>query len=94
MPKKESNRKDIWLIEWQDAHSRAGWATDRELEEFIKEEKCICEEVGWILSESKDEVVMGARRLKWRTNSLDSEWGLLQKIPKAWIKKRRLLKGK
>lgn len=89
----EKYKSDIWLVEWQDAHSKGAWCAPKEVEEFIKTEKCICLEVGWILSETKDEIVMAARKLKWKEDG-DMEYGLLQKIPRAWIRKKLLLRGK
>ena len=48
----------IYCIEWQDAHSRSGWVTSDELNSFINKERCIIRQVGWILSENKNEIVM------------------------------------
>jgi len=81
------DRNKIYLVEWHDAHSSGGWHTESQVKEFISKDRCICQEVGWILSETKDEIVMAARKLKWREDGTD-EWGLLQKIPKAWIRKK------
>ena len=79
------DRNKIYYVEWHDAFSSAGWHSPEQLEDFINLGKCICHEVGWILYETKDEITMAARR----TSIAESyEWGLLQKIPKAWIKKK------
>jgi len=87
------NKSKIYLIEWHDAHSAAGWHTDEEMKKFINQDKCIAVNVGWILNETKDEIVIGSRTLKW--NDKDTcEWGMLQKIPKAWIKKKVIYKFK
>lgn len=88
------NPKKIWLIEWHDAHSAPGWHSKFEVERFIKQDRCICQNVGWILSETKDEIVLACRRMKWAQEG-DTEWGMLQKIPKAWIRKKVIcnLKG-
>jgi hypothetical protein len=83
------DKSKIYLIEWQDAHANASWLSDKEVREFIDEEKCICQEVGWILSETKDEIVLAARTLKYRISDTD-EWGMIQKIPKAWIRKKMI----
>ena len=90
---KKNPRKTIYLIEWQDAHSASKWHTDDEVKEFIEEDMCICLESGWILSETKDEIVIACRMLKWKKDS-DPEWGMLQKIPKAWIRKKVIWKLK
>ena len=88
---KDNNK--IWLVEWHDAHSQSGWSTDEEIDRFVKEERCICANVGFILSETKDEIIIASRKLKWKEDGKDgkwAKWGELQKIPKAWIKKRLL----
>lgn len=85
------NKSKIYLVEWQDAHSVAGWHTNESIKKFIDEERCICINIGWILHEDKDEIVMAHRKLKWSETG-DDEWGLLQKIPKTWIRKKVILK--
>ena len=82
----------IYCIEWQDAHSRSGWVTSDELDSFINKDRCIIRQVGWILSENKNEIVMASQRVIEADKNNLCEWGLLQKIPKAWIKKRIILK--
>lgn len=86
---KSKTADKIYLIEWHDAHSASGWHNDHEVKDFISRDRCICLSVGWILSETKDEIVMASRRLKWHEKG-ETEWGMLQKIPKAWIKKKVL----
>ena len=76
----------IYLVKWQDAHASSGWFTQKEAEDFIKNDKCICQEVGWILSETKDEIVLAARTIQFTDEG--QQWGMLHKIPKAWIKKK------
>ncbi len=82
-------------VEWQDAHSGSGWYTDTEAEKFINKERCICHNVGWIISETQNEIVLACRRVKWAEDSqsleADPKWGLLQKIPKAWVRKVEVL---
>jgi len=81
---------DVYFIEWHDAHSNGGWFSKNELENFINKDKCICQEIGWILNEDKDVIVLACRRLKWAEDG-DAKWGMLQKIPKAWLRKKKLL---
>ena len=80
----------LYYVLWHDAISADGWHTEEETQKFIKERKCLIEEVGWIISETKEEIVMASRRLKWSKPDT-SEWGLLQKIPKTWIRKKRVV---
>lgn len=91
MKTKKIDKSKIYLIEWQDAHANTGWMSDNELENFINQEKCICQEVGWLLSENKDEIVIASRTIKYLQEN-ECEWGMIQKIPKAWIKKRIIYK--
>lgn len=85
-----NEKPKLFLIEWHDAHSGSGWYNDDEVVKFINKEKCICSEVGWLISESKDEIVVACRRMKWKEEG-DAEWGMLQKIPKSWIRKKEIL---
>ena len=86
------DKEKIYLIEWQDAHSAAAWHDSTEVDRFINKERCIVQEVGWILSETKDEIVMAGRTLKWGDDNGESpEWGALQKIPKTWIRKIKFI---
>lgn len=80
----------LYCVEWHDAHSNGGWHTEDEIKKFINQEKCICQEVGWILYETKYEIVMACRRLKWVEDG-DAQWGMLQKIPKSWIRKKKIV---
>ena len=87
---KKNNK--IYFVEWQDAHSNSGWFSKVDLERFIKRDRCICQEVGWILHEDKDEIIMASRKIKWKDDFSDCEYGMLQKIPKAWIRKKKIYK--
>ena len=80
----------LYYVEWQDAHSAGGWHNSAELEKFVNRDRCICEETGWIVSETKDEIVMACRKLKWVADG-DPEYGMLQKIPRTWIRKKQLV---
>jgi len=87
------NKNKIYFIEWQDAHANSGWFSPEATEKFIKE-KCICQEVGWIISENKNQIILAARTIQFTGE--DIQWGMLHKIPKAWIRKKIIfnLKGK
>ena len=80
----------LYLVEWHDAHSDSSWLSKTQTEEFINKEKCIIQQIGWLISESKDEIVLGCRQMKWVTEG-DSRWGMVQKIPKTWIRKKEIL---
>lgn len=74
-------------LEWEDAIAQAGWHTKEALERWTKEDCVVVKEVGWIYQETKKHIVLISRQ------SIDSpdgdiQYGLLQKIPKTWIRKR------
>lgn len=82
----------IYLVEWEDAFSNDGWQSDTEVKNLIEKEKCITINVGWILHEDKDYIVIASRKLKWESPEM-CKWGLIQKIPKGWIRKRMIYKN-
>ncbi len=79
----------LYFVLWHDAHSGAGWYRPNEVEDFLNEERCLVEQVGWLISEDKYEIVLAGRKCKWAKEG-DPEWGMLQKIPKAWIRRKKL----
>jgi len=81
----------VYRVEWLDAHCDTGWFFKEDLEKFINKKKCICENIGYLVHETKDEIVLAHRRMKWAEDG-DSEWGFVQKIPKGWIRKRKIIK--
>ena len=81
-------------LKWQDAHGNAGWFTKEDLEVEINEKMCIIEEVGWVVYEDTHEIHLVGRRNTWEEEGV-SEYGSYQRIPKAWILKKKILtKGK
>ena len=88
---KAAKNDKIYLVEWQDAHSSPGWHDPKELKRYIEKERCICVNVGWILSETKDEIVMASRKFKIQMDG-EMHYGLLEKIPKTWIRRKVIYK--
>lgn len=77
-------------IEWEDAIAQTGWHTEKEIQEWSDKDNTIIKEVGWIYKESKRYLVLISRKTE---ESMGDDpkyitYGLLQKIPKTWIKKR------
>ena len=72
------------IIEWLDAQSMAdgGWQRRKDVEKLTP---AVVKSVGWILEETKDHVTLIA-------HDGDTEVGGDFSIPKACIKKRRVLK--
>ena len=80
-------------IEWMDSTSWAGWRTNSEVDEWnnVAEDWGYCKQVGWLIRESKTSIVVAGRLIP-KTKFNEEQWGDLQKIPKTWIKKRKILK--
>ena len=87
-------KQKLTYIVWQDAHSNSEWFTQEDLEETIKETACWVQEVGWIIYEDKKEIHLCSRRVSWKKKNYNnvSEYGMYQRIPKTWIKKRKVIK--
>jgi hypothetical protein len=68
----------------------ASWQTLDVLIAEINTERWVCEEVGWIVYEDSNEIHLVGRRGMWEAPSTP-EYGLYQRIPKAWIIKRKLV---
>lgn len=76
-------------LEWGDAISNTGWMSENEAKEWAKEDHWVVKNVGWILEETKEYILLAA---KYSDGS--GEYGLLHKIPTTWIKVRKeLMKG-
>jgi len=74
-------------IEWNDAFCNTGWLSKAELKKLSDEEEFIIKEVGWVFKESKKQIVL-VSRYKPEDVRHGEEFGLVQKIPKTWIRKR------
>ena len=90
MIKKIIKNPKLIYIQWQDAHSTSGWHTKEQLEKVIAQEACIVEQVGWLVHEDDKSITIISRKLLWKLDNT-SEFGMVQNIPKAWIKKRKVI---
>ena len=86
-----TKKQKLIYLQWQDAHSDSGWKTSEGLEKSVNEDKCIVEQVGWLVFEDSSEIHLIARRLYWKKDSDTSEYGMYQRIPKTWILKRKTI---
>ena len=89
------DKQKLTYLQWQDAHANGAWFTAEQLEEKIRQEAFICEEVGWIVYEDDKEIHLCSRRGVWDKKSHESsifEYGAYQRIPKTWILKRKVIK--
>lgn len=85
-----SKNPKLVYIEWCDALSNSSWRSREEAEEWGDTDNWIVRNVGWLLKETKEYILFSSR---WNVESKysDEQWGLLQKIPKTWIRKRKVL---
>ncbi len=77
-------------LEWEDATSQNGWHTKEEVEQWIKDDNVLIRQVGWIIEENKKYLILVSRLGKSIfEGEEDPSYGLIQKIPKTWIRKRK-----
>lgn len=93
MPKKPKKKKlQLVYVEWMDAASnRVGWLTLEHCLEWVDGANHIVHECGFILREDEEYLVLAMR---W-TNSDEYQmdrFGDILKIPKPWIKNRKVIK--
>lgn len=87
-PKRVKKPKDAPLvyIEWEDAVSEAAWVTDQGLKDWLRDSEQLVRQVGWIVQETKNYIALVGRICT--TGPHTQDYGMLQKIPKTWIKRR------
>lgn len=74
-------------IEWHDAQDLGqGWKTEEDISSRVQEE-FIVKEVGWLYEETEKYIVIASQKA-WQ----DELFGHLTRIPKGWIRKRKILK--
>ena len=74
-------------LKWKDACSNSGWFTKEEALKWAKDSIWVVEQVGWLLEENKEYIILIGRQDGDRDEKTRS-LGMLQKIPKTWIVKR------
>jgi len=78
------------LIEWVDACSinlGEAWSDIEELRDYVKDGKCVCRNVGWVIYEDKEQIVIVSALQK---NSDCQEFERAAQafaIPKQWCEK-------
>ena len=72
-------------IGWADAiENLNGWHTLEEALEWAKDDNWIVHQVGWILEETKDYILLSSKQND-ASGGRDSTFGGLFKIPKPWV---------
>ena len=77
-------------FEWNDAFASAGWHSKDDLKELAESDFYI-KEAGWLIEETPKYVIIGQ---SWtEEDGFKSEkFSNIHKIPKTWIRKRKVLK--
>jgi len=78
-------------IEWADATSPAEntWRDEYEAKQWAKDDDYWIKQVGWILEENNKYILLASHKSITKTDTQIEQFGLLQKIPKTWIRHRK-----
>ena len=81
-------------IEWADATSpeHGVWWTECEIKRWAKEDSYWVDQVGWVLEENDKYILLAGHRSTTKSGNDIIQYGQIQKIPKTWIRKRRVIK--
>ena len=86
----ETELTPIVHLEWHDAHGNSGWHTEEETAKWA-EGVWMVADVGYLIHETKACLVFAQRFMPRGDAAGDQQWGGLHKIPKGWIRKRKIL---
>ena len=78
-------------IEWNDAIYNANWFDIDQIEQWAERSHFLIKEVGWIIKETKDYILLGCGR-KEEDDFTGEQWIGVHKIPKGWVKVKKRLK--
>lgn len=81
-------------IEWLDANDlRSGWTSNSSLDDWVNadQDAGYCKQVGWLVRENEKRIVISSLMAP-ENDYQDEHFSLLFKIPKTWIRKRKVLK--
>lgn len=83
-----SVKDGLYVVRWEDTTNIATWLTPQEVTEFAQGHRWICENVGFLVYEDDDCVVVAGRR----ANDEGSHSGLVERVPRrSIIKMTRLM---
>lgn len=77
-------------LEWIDAFTSSGWH-DRDEIKVVNDDEFYIKEAGWLLEEN-DKCMIFASSWSPETDSKVERFLNVHKIPKTWIRKRKVLK--
>jgi len=81
-------------LQWADATVLyEGWQNEEEAIEWADTESFWIEHIGWVLKETKDYLLLvSARSTATKGSKSDIKYEHVHKIPKTWIRKRKIIK--
>lgn len=79
-------------IEWEDATANSEWFTKDQAQFWAKNCGTIVKECGWIVEETKTHITLASRYHTDSSGLKETMFGGLQKIPKTWLLKKRVIK--
>ena len=83
--------KKIIYLEWADACSAPDkWMADEDLDNWMKSGGWLVKQVGFLLEENKNFIVLAAMEVN-ESEFSQGFHGHVHKIPKGWIIKRKIL---
>ena len=82
----------LLYIEWGDAVSAPDkWMADEDLVDWIESGGWLVKQVGFLVGETKDYIVLAAMKVD-KSKYSQGFYGHVHKVPKGWIIKRKLCK--
>jgi len=82
-------------IEWVDAYQdvEGGWRTEDDIDMWLeKYGDFVIKQCGWLIKVEKEFIVIASEIHKGHDEDDLPQFSLIQKIPKPWIKKRKVIK--
>lgn len=70
----------VAVVRWEDTTNIAAWSDAEELDDFARNGAWVCENVGWVLVDNEDCIVLAGRR-----TTDGKHVGLFERIPRRAI---------
>jgi hypothetical protein len=80
----------IVYVEWVDAFANSGWFNASKLKTCIENDNVWIKESGFVLRETKHHLIL-CTGWQIRGDYTEEQWCNVHKIPKTWIRKRKIL---
>lgn len=86
-------KNKLIYLEWEDAvTNNEGWVPAESAKAWAKEKFGLIRECGWVLEENPEFILLSNRMAALSSGDFDDpDVGGIHKIPKTWIRKRRVL---